>query len=75
MLWYDVFRGDLLYRCLECERFFRPETRRERKFCTGSNCAAKATKRNWRRKDLAKKRAEKEVQKMKEAMGGTKKAR
>ncbi len=63
MVWYDVYRNDPLYCCGECRKFFKSESRHERKFCDDPNtkCAKRASGRNWRRKDLANKRLAKEA--------------
>jgi hypothetical protein len=63
MIWCDFDRRDPLYCCEECRGFFKSESKHQRKFCNGPRCAKRVAARNWRRKDLAKKRLEKEANK------------
>ncbi len=77
MVWYDVYRNDPLYCCGECRRFFKSESRHERKFCDDpkTKCARRASGRNWRRKDLANKRLAKEANTKKGEVNVTHKTR
>lgn len=59
MVWYDVFRADPVLCCEECRKFFKPDSAHKHKFCS-PECARRVAARNWRRKDLAKKRLAKE---------------
>jgi hypothetical protein len=61
MVWFDLDRKDPLYCCQECRRFFKSESKHERKFCDDPRCAKRAARRNWRRRDLAKKRLAKQA--------------
>jgi hypothetical protein len=63
MVWCDLDRRDPLYCCQECRRFFKSESKHERKFCDDPRCAKRAAGRNWRRRDLARKRLAKEANK------------
>jgi hypothetical protein len=74
MVWYDFARRDPLYCCDECHRFFRSESKHARKFC-GEVCAKKVSARNWRKKDLKKKRLAKEANKEKRETNVTHKTR
>lgn len=65
MIWYDEFTKHPVICCPECRKVFRGETAHARKFC-GEVCAKKVSARNWRKKDLEKKRIAKE----KELRGG-----
>jgi hypothetical protein len=75
MLWYDVERRDPLYCCMECRSFFKSESKHDRKFCNDSRCAKRVAARNWRRKDLAKKKQLKEDTRFKGDKNVTHKAR
>jgi hypothetical protein len=76
MIWYDEFTKHPVICCPECRRVFRGETAHARKFC-GEVCAKKVSARNWRKKDLEKKRIAKEKEKelIGEKSDGTQKAR
>ena len=55
MIWNSYWLKDPLMFCRECHKAFRPETSHRRKFDT-PECAHRATARNWRRKDLRRRR-------------------
>ena len=65
MVWYDAFRTDPVLCCEECRKFFKPESAHKRKYCS-PDCGRRVAARNWRRKDLAKKRLAKEKDPRKE---------
>lgn len=75
MVWYDFARRDPLHCCEECRKFFKSESRHERKFCNDSRCAKRVSARNWRKKDLAKKRLAKKANKEKGETNVTQKTR
>lgn len=75
MVWYDVYSKDPLYQCQECRRFFKSESKHKRKFCDDPKCAKRATGREWRRKDLLRKREAKEANERKGRKHGTQKTR
>jgi len=66
MLWFDEWNQWPPIACLECHKIFRPLTAHKIKYCT-HKCAHRATNREWRRKDL---RRKKEIGK-KQERGGT----
>jgi len=55
MIWNSYWLKDPLMFCRECHKAFRPETGHRRKYDT-PECAHRATARNWRRKDLRRRR-------------------
>ena len=55
MVWVDEWNGWPPPACLECHRVFPPMNAHERKYCS-TECAHRATNREWRRRDLRKKR-------------------
>ena len=74
MIWYDEFTKHPVICCPECRKVFRGQTAHARKFC-GEVCAKKVSARNWRRKDLARKRIAKEKELRGRQSNGTQKAR
>jgi hypothetical protein len=73
MIWYDEFTKHPVICCPECRKVFRGETAHVRKFC-GDVCAKRVAARNWRKKDLAKKRLQKQ-RNLSGGSSGTQKAR
>jgi hypothetical protein len=55
MLWFDEWNHWPPLPCLECHKIFRPSTAHKMKYCT-HECAHRATNREWRRKDLRKRK-------------------
>ena len=70
MLWFDEWNQWSPLSCLECHKIFRPSTAHKVKYCTHA-CAHRATNREWRRRDLRKRKKRREL----EAKGGTDGAR
>ena len=70
MIWLDEWYGWPPPACLECHRIFPQLTAHERKYCS-TECAHRATNREWRRRDLRKKRRAREGG----SRDGTRKAR
>jgi hypothetical protein len=71
MLFFDEWNRRAPILCQECPRIFRSETAHERKFCT-PECAHRAANRKWRRKDLSKHEANREIE---GGLHGTRKTR
>jgi hypothetical protein len=63
MVGEDVSREDPIYRCHECQRYFKSKTKHWRRFCS-IRCARRATDREWKKTDRAEKRVEKEKQEL-----------
>jgi hypothetical protein len=57
MLWFDRLNRRPPRSCLECRRIFRPLTAHEQKYCS-QKCAHRVTNREWRRKDLRRRKRE-----------------
>jgi hypothetical protein len=55
MLWLDECNRQPPLPCFECHKIFRPLTAHEMKYC-GHQCAHRASNREWRRKDLRKRK-------------------
>jgi hypothetical protein len=59
MVWCDVMNQHTLTFCRECGKPFRPQSARRRKYCN-EVCAHRVAAREWRRKDLRKKKEQRE---------------